>query len=406
MEASTITPRDIRTLHDFYLLCEQIAEVRRRVVLDFVDGRDPDPADARSLENALESLRRVPKDGNDRILAIDEDKSIRTDLNYEIGETEKDLVFMRTGEERFMDHRRELHRDFDDHVLSGVEQLGDLHFHCFVTDRDGTTNNYCARYRSSVQPAWNAVYLTRFARARTANPIFITSAPLRRIGIVDISVNPPGSFIYGASKGRECLDLVGSRHTFPIDAEKQDVLDRFNTSIAAELAKPEYAQFALIGSGLQYKFGQTTVARQDIAGSIPEAESLAFLNRVEELMREVDPGLENLRIEDTGLDLEIILTVESAGGEPKDFDKADGVRFMDEELSIGMAGQNVLVCGDTGSDVPMIEAALDASDRTHAIFVTKRSELAQRVHDTLPEAIVVPEPDMLVAILRTLATQS
>ena len=66
------------------------------------------------------------------------------------------------------------------------------------------------------------------------------------------------------------------------------------------------------------------MARQDIGKSIDEDESKALLSTLEKLTNELDPDHQNFRIEDTGLDVEIILTVETSGDGLKDFDKGDG----------------------------------------------------------------------------------
>ena len=59
------------------------------------------------------------------------------------------------------------------------------------------------------------------------------------------------------------------------------------------------------GSGLQFKFGQSTVSRQDMSGSIPANESEEFLKTVTKLAEEVSPSGE-LLIHDTGMDIEIL----------------------------------------------------------------------------------------------------
>ena len=116
----------------------------------------------------------------------------------------------------------------------------------------------------------------------------------------------------------------------------------------------------------------------------------------------LDPEGSNFRIEDTGLDVEIILTIEGRDG-LKDFDKADSVNYLASELGLEMARGPHLVCGDTASDAPMIDATVAHSEDTYAIFVTTDDELRNRVMGTSPNAVIVPTPDMLVAILNTLA---
>lgn len=96
------------------------------------------------------------------------------------------------------------------------------------------------------------------------------------------------------------------------------------------------------------------------------------------MLKEVDPEDKNFRIEDTGLDVEVILTVKKEGEEAlKDFDKGNGVDFLDQLLSLDVANSNNLICGDTGSDVPMAttSVAKAGKDKTYAVFVTKNDGL-------------------------------
>ncbi|WP_207261615.1 trehalose 6-phosphate synthase [Desulfovibrio sp. Huiquan2017] len=391
---------ELRTLKDFYALMAASVAIRRRAAAALLDGETVDGDIPVSLSNLLASLEEVPDVDGGKRLALGGGRSIALDMGYEIDETRKDIFFLEEGEDAFLDMLADFHPGFDEHVARGRELLHGAELGCLVTDRDGTVNNYCARYLTSIQSVYNAVFLTRFARTRVARPVILTSAPLE--GLVRISVNPEGEFFYAASKGRECLGRDGRVRRLAITPEKQAAMDALNARLTELTRRPEYEKFTLIGSGLQEKFGQSTVARQDIGGSIDPAESKAFLTTLETLVAELDPSEENFRIEDTGLDVEIILTVETEGEGLKDFDKGDGVRFLDGELGLGMAHGANLICGDTGSDVPMLEAALDFSPDTKTIFVTEDKELEARVTRLTDAALIVPEPDMLVTILGTL----
>ncbi|EGB14794.1 hypothetical protein DND132_1587 [Pseudodesulfovibrio mercurii] len=388
------------TLKDFYALMAASAAVRRRAVTALLDGRPVDEDIPAALSNLLASLEEIPEEEGRKRLALDHGRTIGLDMGYEIDEARKDLFYLEEGEDAFLDMLADFHPGFDEFVGRGRELLRGARLDCLVTDRDGTVNNYCARYLTSVQSVYNAVFLTRFARAHAANPVLLTSAPLD--GLIQISVNPEGAFHYAASKGRECLDRDGRVRRLAITPDKQAAMDALNARLTLLTKRPEYEKFTLIGSGLQFKFGQSTVARQDIGGSIDAAESGAFLATLEALVAELDPQGRNFRIEDTGLDVEIILTVETAGEGLKDFDKGDGVRFLNDELSLGMAGGRNLICGDTGSDVPMLRVALELSPGTKTIFVTENKELEERVTGLTDAALIVPEPDMLVTILGTL----
>ncbi|MGE4293040.1 MAG: trehalose 6-phosphate synthase [Desulfovibrio sp.] len=399
--AQAIERRELTDLKGFYELMAQTRDVRFAAVTDLFAGRTPWPGAVRSLENALESLKALPMREGKAVLEVAAGRSMGLDLGYEIGELEKDVLYLRSGEEALLRLLGELHHGFADEVRIAAETLRGLDFNCWITDRDGTTNNYCGRYNSSIQSAYNAVFLSRFARSRVGNSVFITSAPLRDPGIVNISVNPENTFIYAASKGRECLDSHGVRRTFPIEEQKQALLDSFNAHMEAILEDPAYEIFTLIGSGYQKKFGQTTIARQDITRTIPEGESRAFLEKIEEVTAHVDPDGGNFRIEDTGLDVEVILTVEGGDG-LKDFSKAEGVHFLNETFGLNLSQGPNLVSGDTRSDLPLAEAALAHCPDTWALFVTKDPALRDAVRALVPRSLVVSTPDVLVTALGAL----
>jgi len=402
MAVTKIERRTVRTLKQFYGLMEETAVVRRRLVLTQLDSQPPDAADVASLEQALASLDTIAGEGDKRQLLIAEGKPIDVDLAYELAELRKDLKYLEVGEATFFTYLDELHDGFARQVDQAVARLKDVKINGFITDRDGTINNYCGRYRSSIQSVYNAVFLSRFCAKCTQNPVVVTSAPLAGPGIVDVSVNPEKTIVYAASKGREFIDLTGTRRSYPVAAGKQALLDKLNQRLSALVAEPDNERFSLIGSGLQFKFGQTTIARQDITDSIPADESDAFLNQLEALVAELDPGGANFVIEDTGLDVEIILTIGEGEG-LRDFSKADAVAYLDKELDLNLGSGVQLVCGDTGSDVPMVEAVMARCPDTWTIFATRKADLAERVAAACPNHIIVPEPDFLIGTLAVLS---
>ena len=402
MPYALIKPREIVTLKQFYDLMAETRVVRSQIVYDIFQETPVSNVAVQSLEAALASMEEAEWEDGLRALLLDDQDKIFIRMLYEMAELKKDLVFLRDGEPALLAYLATLHPGFEDEVARGIKRLEGKDFNAMLADRDGTTNNYCGRYMTSVQSIYNAVFLTRFARARVKNPLFITSAPLVNPGILDIVVTPENAFIYAASKGREYVGLDGRRGSFPVDAEKQAVLDDFNKRMARLLREPRYEKFTLIGSGFQPKFGQTTLARQNIRKSVTEEESLAFLERIRQVVREADPTGHNFRIEDTGLDVEVILTIEGDGG-VKDFDKADAIKYLDHELGLDLATGPNLVCGDTGSDLPMVTVAMEFTRDTWAVFVTRKDDLAEQVRTICPNTLIVTEPDVLVTVLGSLA---
>ena len=402
----SITLQDIRTLKELYHLKAITRELREPVVRNIFKQRGVGRACVESLKNALSSLETIfiDDDTGHRMLHLDEIKQITVDLTYEIRELQKDIYYMEHGEDEFIDYLANFIPDFRSQVNNGVRILRGKHFDAFITDRDGTTSNYCGRYRSSIQPVYNALFLSRFAKNCCTWPIIITSAPLRDFGILNVSINPGNTFVYAGSKGREFFDLNEEFHSFPIEEKKEKLIHLLNDRLVVLLQEPNYEKFNFIGSTLQIKFGQTTVARQDISHSINDDESAAFLEKVKEVVREIDPTNENFRIEDTGLDIEIILTIDGPGNAPaKDFDKGDGLSFISSELGIISGKGSALVCGDTSSDLPMLHKAIEMFDDVWAVFVTKDEKLAAKLKEICPNSFTVPYPDILLTILGLLS---
>jgi hypothetical protein len=394
----------IETLQQFYDIMNISREIRERIVSLVLKGKDITSVFISKLYHAVDILENIPELNGRRTLSTAGGKVIYMDLTYEIEELKKDIYFLEHSEDEFYSYLEGFHAGFDREVMSGIDYFNNIRFRNFITDRDGTINNYCGRYRSSVQSVYNALFLIRFAKSRTQNAVILTSAPLENGGLLNISIDPENIFILAGSKGREYINTSCIRGYFPIGGKKQKKLNILNKKLSMLIKKTEYEIFSLIGSGLQFKFGQTTIARQDIYNSISTGESENFLNTVIEIVNETDPEGKYFRIEDTGKDIEIVLTVESgiASGNLKDFDKGDGVQYLDRTLELGLMSGSNLICGDTGSDVPMVAYSAEKTKSTFTIFVTEDRELRERVLSVCGHSFFVRSPDALVAILNLL----
>ncbi len=403
---SPISLQDIQTLKELYQLKSETRDLRAPIVRNIMTQRVVGRQCIESLKNALYSLETIHIDDytGQRVLRLDGLKQIEVDLTYEIRELKKDIYYLEYGEDHFINYLAKFIPDFRKYLNEGIEMLRGKKFNALITDRDGTTNNYCGRYRSSVQPIYNSVFLSRFAKNCCRFPIFITSAPLKDFGILNVSINPSDIFFYAGSKGREFIDPDEQLHTYPIEESKQQLIHLLNERLRQLLKGPSFEKFNFIGSALQFKFGQTTIARQDISHSINPEESTAFLEKVKSIVGEIDPEGKNFRIEDTGLDIEIILTIDNKGQDAvKDFDKGDGLEFICKTIGIKTGLGPNLVCGDTSSDVPMLKKAVELCDDVWTIFVTKDRDLAEEVQDICPQNMIVPSPDILLTILGLLS---
>ncbi|MFW5729873.1 MAG: trehalose 6-phosphate synthase [Spirochaetota bacterium] len=409
----------MNTLADFYDLMAATVTIRRDLVSYYlIDVAKPTRLEA--LREVHKRLTAAPTDGEGRlILTDDEGREVPIQADYEILELEKDLHFFENGEASFASFLNGIHPRFGEETKELVDFLRDAApregtsptdsggtetipphgFDLFITDRDGTVNNYCARYRSSVQSAYNAVFLSRFGSTLPERPIILTSAPLQDLGIVDLTVMPDNTYVLAGSKGREYRDLSGARIALPVTELEERKLTELNSRLEEFLEEPRNRIFGFIGSSLQKKHGETTVARQDVNASVPEAESERFKEQVRAAIDELNDDAEYFRLDDTGKDLEIIPTI--SGGteadEPRHFDKGDGVAFLAESLNRDLADKQVLVCGDTSSDVPMVRKSLELGAQVTTLFVTTDTELQSAVRETGAKAHFVSTPDVLVS---------
>ncbi len=389
----------MQTLDEFYGFMDRVQTVRRTATAYYLIGTHQ-PNHAESLANALSAIDALPGNRTDKTLQAG-DRQVTVTLDYERNELQKDIFFLEHDDDEFFSYLSDAHDGFAGEVEDAVQFLRSNRPSAFVSDRDGTVNNYCGRYRSSHQPIWNAVYLTRYAQDVVDAPVILTSAPLTNGGLLDLTAMPERSTSYAGSLGREYSDRAGRTGAMDIDPTQAAALSRLNERIDALLSEPDFRVFALIGSGLQHKFGQTTVARQDIHGSIPDDHSARFLDAIRSAVHEVDSAGETFGIEDTGKDIEIMLTVDGARG----FSKGDGLEYLNEALGLGVTEAASLICGDTASDLAMAEKAVElgGADRAAALFVTRDEGLRRAVKGAVRRCHFVSTPDVLVTALYRIA---
>ena len=391
----------MQTLEQFYEFMDRLQTVRRTAAGYHLIGSNQ-PYHTESLENALSAIDALPGGELDKALEAG-DRQVTVTLDYERSELQKDIFFLDHDDDEFFTYLAGLHDGFADEVEETARFLRSIDVSAFVSDRDGTVNNYCGRYRSSHQSVWNAVYLTRYVQDVADSPVILTSAPLTGGGLLDMTAMPERSTSYAGSMGREYSDREGRRGAMEIDSKQARALSGLNDRIDALLAEPDFRVFALIGSGLQHKFGQTTVARQDIHGSIPHELSTRFLDAIRLAVHEADPDGETFGLEDTGKDVEIMLTVDGV----RRFSKGDGLEYLNGAVGLGLDDAPNLICGDTASDVPMVEKAIELGEpeRTAAIFVTSDAELRESVQRASRRCHFVSTPDVLVTALYRIARE-
>ncbi|MDN5356286.1 MAG: hypothetical protein PWQ43_1228 [Rikenellaceae bacterium] len=389
---------NINSLNDFYSLMFYTRDIKKLIVNDILNNKICNSEMIDLLKEALEILNNLPGNQYEKIINH-HNTQVKLNLFYEISELQKDIYFLLHKEQDFYEYLSNLNPNFFKQIAEGKDFLANNKFKNLISDRDGTVNNYCGRYNSSIQSIYNAVFLSRYAIYSAENTVILTSAPLKNVGLLDMSVSPDNLFIYAGSKGREYLDKNNNEHYLSIDSEKQKILDKLNNEIDNLLNNEEYQIFSLIGSGFQKKFGQTTIARQDIYNSIPPDISESFFNKIINLVNYVDPNKKYLSIEDTGLDIEIILNINNEDNELKDFDKGDGIEFLDRNIPLNINKLGAIICGDTKSDIPMLTTAIKKTNNVATIFVTNDDNLKESINNICANSYFVSSPDILVTLL-------
>lgn len=389
---------NINSLNDFYSLMFYTRDIKKLIVNDILNNKICNSEMIDLLKEALEILNNLPGNQYEKIINH-HNTQVKLNLFYEISELQKDIYYLLHKEQDFYEYLSILNPNFFKQIADGKDFLANNKFKNLISDRDGTVNNYCGRYNSSIQSIYNAVFLSRYAIYSAENTVILTSAPLKNVGLLDMSVSPDNLFIYAGSKGREYLDKNNNEHYLSIDSEKQKILDKLNNEIDNLLNNEEYQIFSLIGSGFQKKFGQTTIARQDIYNSIPPDISESFFNQIINLVNYIDPNKKYLSIEDTGLDIEIILNINNEDNELKDFDKGDGVEFLDRNIPLNINKLGAIICGDTKSDIPMLTTAIKKTNNVAAIFVTNDDNLKESINNICANSYFVSSPDILITLL-------
>lgn len=388
-------------VRQFYKLIEDSCKVRAQIVKKLQVGLSIDSLYVENLRTTMEMLKKQVVSGYKCEFMLDSNDSVTFDLTYEIEELRRDILFLDSRED-FYSYMNDIHEGFSEEVDSLLRWLKSWVIRNFITDRDGTINNYCGRYSTSIQSIYNSVFITDFSR-KVENSVVLTSAPLKDIGLIDISVNPENVFHYAGSKGREYQSRNGICGELALSCNQIEMLDLLSSRLEQLVARDGYEIFTVIGSGFQKKFGEITLARQDVYKTISDEKSQALLETIAGIVADVDPDGKYFRIEDTGNDIEVTLTVSDSSGNLKDFDKGDGLAFLDDKLTLRLSDGNNLICGDTRADIAMVRYAMERSSENYAVFVTEDEQIKNDVRGICPFSYFVSSPDVLIMALGRLA---
>ncbi|MFH4978281.1 hypothetical protein AB6A40_004990 [Gnathostoma spinigerum] len=395
---------ELKLLADFYQLMEKTCRVRRQIAERILKGIAIRTHFAVSLENAKTSLETSCKPGT-HILVLETatageeaddgggELHATFDVTNELEELEKDLAFLQfvqsdevTNVEQFVATLARYHPKGNEAFAEEVERATALlsegdHYHYLFTDRDGTLKSYSCSYPASIQPAYSAVIQAQFARRCAQFCAIVTTAPLMHIGILNVSSMPEGYYAYGASAGREWY--MNPAMQFKDDSINENDLAMLNKvfdKVEDLLEQPEYRNFTWIGSGLQKHYGHITIARQDVNGSVPRHRSSLLYQAVCRIVGEIDPTGATLTVREGEYDLKIYTKVNEAKLSGRIFNKGHGIRLIEGQMGLKLNEGRILVCGDSETDLPMLEECLARSPKNvFTIWVTANEQLQERV---------------------------
>lgn len=389
-------------LEDFSALTRETAELRRLAAGAILAGRPVPPGIAAGLGRARDILEEaVERDGR-LVLTLGDDQRLRLELGEELTQLENDVVYLEEGREALLKHLAKRHHGFRDAVRRALRELAPPSVNLLLCQAGALLRAPGQRRVTAAQPAWNAVALGRFAAARAKRPVLWSAAPLSGPGLADLCAVPRQDFTLAGSLGRQLLDTQGRESAWPMPLRQASLLEAINARLAMLLADPDWRAFAYVGSGLQFRRGETVVARQDSRESVDEDASLALLEHVHDIVDAVDPEREYFRVKDDGRDVAVSPTAREAG-DGQEFTPAEGLRALADALGLDLGqGPHLACCGGTPG-LELLEALAAHTDDLRCLFVTDREELGAKARELCPRTTVVAHPDIAAAVFSAAA---
>lgn len=382
-------------LKEFYKLLNQTKNVKQKILNHILKNKKVPQKQINSLKDSYHKLNNIEKENNKFILKYKNNK-IKTRLNYELSELKKDLIYLEKGEDELIKYLSSIHKNFYKQKNQITKRLPKNKFDIFITDRDGTINNYSERYLSSIQSIYNTIFLLKFISKKTKDSIILTSASLddfEKVNMIPIKLIKNNNLILSGSKGSEFY-IRNKKIKISLSKKEKEIMEILEREIKKLISKKEYEVFSVTGSGFQKKHRQLTIAKQDVFNSINKKLEKVFFEEIKNIVMKIDKNSFYFNLNDTGTDIEITLKLNS-----REFEKSKGIDFIFERLNL--SPKSFLVCGDTNSDLSFLK--YKKSKNFNAIFVTKDSKLKNKIKNFFPKTIIVSSPDILITALNDLS---
>lgn len=440
------------TVEEFKAELYRMQKARKEIVQAITARGIPDEKDVSILRSTLAILEDSRTNADGQRLITSASQSMSINIRDEIIGLKKDIIYL----EQLLSDASGEPRPIIESVFASVQltqilapyhPVSESRFHeevekvitflnhfidkslpirpVFITDWDGTMKNYCSQYATNLQPVYSAIGMSEFASRYTRLSAVLTAGPLGNVrpgvvdpaasqkgpGILDLTSLPikNGPIIFSGSWGRE-WSLGGRRVVYDdeISDEGLDALGRLNDEMDSLLAEDEFSQFRLVGSGVQNKVDRLTLGVQTVLKQVDMDLSARYQDAVRERMHRVDPSQQVLVFE-TATELEVEVCLHYGTGIV--WNKANGIKRLLEETKNDLKDGRVMIAGDTKSDLPMVEYAMEHNPQgTFALFVGQDGDLERRVGSLVGDETRVCHiacPDVFHAALATfLSSQS
>ena len=384
------------SLEDLKQLLDRAASARRTAVAAILTGRPVPPEAMAEIARLGADLRRCA--GRDHLAALShsEDASLRLDLGLEIEQLENDALYLEDGREALRKRLGKRRPGLGEAVRRGLKAIAGETFNTLLCDADALFRPAGHRLATSFQPAWNAVAAGRFAMARSRRPVLWSDAPLT--SLLARAALPPQTFAYAGSLGRQWQTAASDQGQAALSREKHELTQAMAERITSLMAASDRLPFLWVGSGLQLRHGEISIARQDVARSIDEDDSLTLLEHIHDAVDAIDPQRQHFRVDDDGYD--VTITPTSANRDLwNDFSPAEGLRNINQALDLDLATGPHLVCAAGSPGVALIAALAAHTPNLRAILVTDRDDLAARATELCRHVAIVRHPDTVASIL-------